>query len=85
MLVGIFCMFSCFFLAFPQTNLNHLSEYFFERDRDRLGRKSISVVYVLLSVWDPLNLVITIIVLLTICDEHTYQRTTVTESKAIIS
>lgn len=84
MLVGIFCMFSCFFLAFPETNLNHLSKYFF-RERDRLGRKSISVVYVLLSVWDALNLVITIIVLLTICDEHTYQRTTVIESKAIIS
>ena len=49
MLVGIFCMFSCFFLAFPETNLNNLSEYFFERDRDRLGRKSISVVYVLFS------------------------------------
>lgn len=84
MLVGIFCMFSCFFLAFPETNLNHLGKYFL-RERDRLGRKSISVVYLLLSVWDPLNLVITIIVLLTICDEHTYQRTTVTESKAIIS
>lgn len=84
MLVGIFCMFSCFFLAFPETNLNQSSKYFL-RERDRLGRKSISVVYVLLSVWDPLNLVITIIVLLTICDEHTYQRTTVTESKAIIS
>ena len=84
MLVGIFCMFSCFFLAFPETNLNHLSKYFL-RERDRLGRKSISVVYVLLSFWDPWNLVITIIVLLTICNEHTYQRTTVTESKAIIS
>ena len=85
MFVGIFCMFSCFFLAFPETNLNHLSKYFFERDRDRLRRKSISVVYVLLSFWDPWNLVITIIVLLTICNEHTYQRTTVTKSKAIIS
>ena len=28
MLVGIFCMFSCFFLAFPETNLNHLGKYF---------------------------------------------------------
>lgn len=73
-----------FLFSFSRKNLNHLSKYFL-RERDRLGRKSISVVYVLLSVWDPLNLVITIIVLLTICDEHTYQRTTVTESKAIIS